>query len=158
MEIEPILLLHQEIASLQEIKLIDSRSGKGLFGRHSFCIEIAPDTKRLAGFLAEPYIKLGNGNDTKSSTGILRIQLRDAKVIYHQGPSLKVTKLLLNDLNITMTYTTNYNGISCTVLECINLFLTDLSKQYGFDYIPVLAVDFTKATGDRKNGGDYKLC
>jgi hypothetical protein len=158
MEIEPILLLHQEQAALQEIKLIDSRNSKGLFGRHSFCIEIAPDTTRLAGFLAEPYIKLGNGNDTKSSTGVLRIQLRDAKVIYHKGPSLKVTTSLLNDLNIAMTYTTKYNGIPCTVLECINLYLTDLSKQYGYAYTPVLAVDFTKATGYRKNGGDYKLC
>lgn len=155
---EPLTLLHQEQAALQETKLLDSRHAQALFGRHSFCIEIDPDDNRSEAFLVEPYIKLGNANTIRQSQYVLRIGLRDAKVIYHAGPSIRVTKTLLKELNKAMMYQSSYNQMNGTVLGCINLYLQNLAAEHNLLFAPILNVDFTKATGERKFGGDYKLC
>ena len=156
-----LILLHQESAALQEQKLLDYRDKgtRALFKRHSFCIEISPDDNRLDAFLAEPYIKLGNGNDVGHSSGVLRICLRDAKVIYHTNkPSLKVNNSLLIDLNkAVLTYSTVYNNTNYLILDAINAYLTDLSAMINVPYIPINTVDFTQAYNIRNYGGDVRL-
>lgn len=154
-----IILLTQEEALIHEAKLLDSAHSKGLFKRHSFCIEIEPDFNRLPAFLVDPYIKIGNANLITLSEYVTRISLRNPQVIYHTNqPGIVITNEFKASLNAAMNYPSCYKEYHGTVLECINYHLANIAKQRNMEYVPVESVDFSTISNYEKNRKDGKIC
>lgn len=129
----------------------------GLFKGHSFCIAVSPDPNRLPGYLPDPYFKLCTADSIDTyGAGISRFYFRNLRIDKHgDGPEIKITTRLLNDLNIALDYKVKYRGSieKYPVFKVINMFLEDFAKDKGYRYLKVdERPDFKVLAGYRNAG------
>ena len=163
------ILLTQSDAVIQEryrcyFSVMSSKdhNNRKLFGGHSFCIGLFPDSQRLLEYLSDPYFKLCTANSMNvKGAGISRIYFRNLRIEKdNDNPEVKITIDVLKDLNIAMTkYYSNYKGIIGTVFDDINNFLDDFASSYEYKYERVTKCpDFTVLDNYTNPNNAISLC
>jgi hypothetical protein len=143
---ESLILLRQEAdAKIQETRFLDSYNENKLFNGKPFCIEITLTDGRIDNFIKDPYIKLYADAKVSRQTPVARIVLREPKLVKHSGArGVRLTNAVLKDLTAAMNRQSCNKQYRGTVLEAINMFLTERARDNGLYYEPIIGpIDFT---------------